>query len=95
MKNDKNRDYMVVRSSNKKILGRAKKINISNVDKSGRFTNKKIYIMRIKVLYIGLNKIFFCYFIFLIKYCFIYNMHYILYSMLFYHKHIIFIFKKL
>ena len=41
MKNDKNRDYMVVRSRNKKILGRAKKINISNVDKSGRFTNKK------------------------------------------------------
>lgn len=86
---------MVVRSRNKKILGTAKKINISNVDKSGRFTKKKIYIMRIKVLYIGLNKIFFCYFIFLIKYCFIYNMHYILYSMLFYHKHIIFIFKKL
>lgn len=41
MKNDKNRDYMVVRSRNKKILGRAKKINVSNADKSGRFTNKK------------------------------------------------------
>ena len=41
MKNDKNRDYMVVRSRNKKILGTAKKINVSNTDKSGRFTNKK------------------------------------------------------
>ena len=37
----KDRNYMVVRSRNKKILGTAKKINISNVDKSGRFTNKK------------------------------------------------------
>ena len=37
----KDRNYMVVRSRNKKILGTAKKINISNVDKSGRFTEKK------------------------------------------------------
>ena len=37
----KDRNYMFVRSRNKKILGTAKKINISNVDKSGRFTKKK------------------------------------------------------
>ena len=37
----KDRNYTVVRSRNKKILERAKKINVSNADKSGRFTNKK------------------------------------------------------
>ena len=45
MKNDKNRDYMVVRSRNKKILGRAKKINVSNADKIQLLIKKELFLI--------------------------------------------------
>lgn len=41
MKNDKRQELYGCSLEKQKILGTAKKINISNVDKSGRFTNKK------------------------------------------------------